>query len=218
MTKKIRSIQDLKDFITGRVPVIVRQVITDPSAFYGNMETSGGFEEPVAFVAVMSVALVVINLILALLGLGYAGPASAALISILIGPVVALLMSFAAAAIFFIIWRLMGSVQSFETAYRCIAYAGSIAPLTAILGIIPYLGSIAGLAWTCYIFVTASTEVHRCPRQKAVLVFAIIFVILALLSVGSQRTARKFEREMKFLEREAGKPMSYIAPDEARNG
>jgi hypothetical protein len=60
------------------------------------------------------------------------------------------------------------------------AYAMAISPITVLLGIIPYLGAILGLAWYLYLMVAASAEVHKIVQKTALIVFGIIFILLAI--------------------------------------
>jgi hypothetical protein len=82
------------------------------------------------------------------------GPAASffmGLAFIVIAPIATALFSFVSGAILYIIWKLMGSQEPFETAFRCGAYAAAISPLTTLLGVIPYLGSLLGLGWMTYL-------------------------------------------------------------------
>jgi len=120
-----------------------------------------------------------------------------------------LIGGFIGAAIAFVVWKLMGSVENYETAYRCCAYASAISPVTTLLGIIPYLGSIIGILMGTYYIVMASVEVHRIPAKKAWTVFGIIAAVLILLSLSGQFAARKMagdaERFKKEMKRPAGR-------------
>ena len=49
-------------------------------------------------------------------------------------PIAVAIGSFIGGAILFIIWKLMGSQEDYETAYRCGAYLMALAPITAIIG------------------------------------------------------------------------------------
>jgi len=89
----------------------------------------------------------------------------------------------------------MGSGESYETAYRCAAYASAITPITALIGAIPYLGMLAGLAWMVYLLVMASVEVHKIAARTAWLVFGIIAAVLALMGGCSELAARKMRKQ-----------------------
>jgi len=88
----------------------------------------------------------------------------------------------------------MGSQESYETAFRCAAYASAISPITTILNIIPFIGGVIGLLWGTYLMVIASSEVHNIRRKTAWIVFGIIFGILAIITITSQFAARKMKR------------------------
>ena len=127
-----------------------------------------------------------------------------------------LIFGFIGAAIMFVIWKLMGSDESFETAYRCGAYAAAISPITSVLGVIPYIGSLIGLAWGLYLVVTASVEVHKLPAKKAWMVFGIIGAVLAIMSLSAQASARKMQKGMADWQREWGtKPAKEMTPEDA---
>ena len=101
-----------------------------------------------------------------------------ALAGIIIAPIIVLVFSFIVAGILFIIWKIMGSQENYETAYRCAAYSSGIVPVTSVLGFIPYLGSVAGLLWGFYLIITASIEVHKIKSSLAWTVWGIIAALL----------------------------------------
>lgn len=173
------------------IPATVKQVITNPVEFYRAMPKGGGFADPIVFMAVLGAVGGILRALLSIVGLGGGLPRMASLGSIIMMPVVVLIGGFIAAALLFVIWKLLGSQKSYETAYRCWAYSAAIVPITVLLAPIPYAGSVIGLAWLLYLVVIASTEVHRIPAQKAWLVFGIIFVILALIVINGQIKIRR---------------------------
>ena len=87
------------------------------------MPKSGGFVEPLVFMVSMGVVSGVIQSVLALVGLSFAASFAMAIASIIIVPIMTGIFGFVGGAILFVIWKIMGSEQSFETAYRCGAYA-----------------------------------------------------------------------------------------------
>lgn len=173
----------------------IKGVITAPVEFYRNMPKGGGFGDPLIFALVMGVVSGVIQAVLGLVHLGAVVSTIAALGAIIMMPIWIVIGSFIGAAIMFVIWKIMGSNESYETAYRCGAFAAAISPITALLGLIPFVGALLGLAWMLYLIVTASVEVHKIPSQKAWMVFGIITAIFALFTVSAQLTARKVQRD-----------------------
>jgi hypothetical protein len=196
-------------------------VIKNPAAFFETMPVSGGFVDPIIFLAAMGIIAGLIQTIWSIVGLGAAVSFFMALAAVIIMPVFVVIFSFIGAGIFFVIWKLMGSDQSYEAAYRCIAYASAITPIMVLIGVIPYLGAIIGLLWMLYLMVVASEKVHKLYVRKAWIVFGVIFAILILLNINSQRMARnaqaqvdEFNRRMQTMENmtpeEMGKVMGEL--------
>lgn len=169
-------------------------VITKPAEFFRGMAKSGGFGEPLVFLVVMGVIGGVIRALLGVFHFGVVGSTLAAVASIIVVPIAVLIFGFIVAAILFVIWKLMGSNESYETAYRCAAYSAAISPITAVLDIIPFAGSLIGLAWGLFLLVNASVEVHKIAAKTAWMVFGIITAIMALMSTCGQLTARRIQK------------------------
>lgn len=192
----------------------MKKIVTNPTGFFRDMPTSGGFVEPLIFVAAMGVISGILQALLGVVGLGHGGSFAVSLLSIIIIPLAAVIFGFVGAAILFIIWKIMGSQNSYETAYRCGAYAGGIAPVTTLLAVIPYLGTILGLLWMTYIIVVASQEVHHLKAKTAWIVFGILGALATISSIGSQHTARQAAQEMDKWENSMGK-LEEMSPEEA---
>jgi len=180
-------------------PIIrtMREVILNPAGFFRKMPRSGGFVEPITFVASMSFIVGVINFILWPLDLGFATSFGMALLYVVIIPVFAVIFSFVGAAVLFVIWKIMGSQESYETAYRCGAYAAAITPVTTVVGVVPYIGSVIGLVWMAYIIVSASIEVHGIKQKIAWIVFGVLFGLLLIMNISAMYSARHFSSEME---------------------
>ncbi len=190
------------------------QVITNPVGFYQSMPRSGGFVEPLVFAIIMGVIGGVLQAILGVFGIGFAGTILMALASIIIGPIMIAIFGFVGAAILFVIWRLLGSQESYETAYRCGAYATAVTPVTSILNIIPYIGPALGVAWMAYLMIIASIQVHQVKPKIALIVFGILGGLLVVGSIGSQFTAKRMEKQMDKFQSEMGK-IDEMKPEEA---
>ena len=187
-----------KSLVNGIVSTALK-VITNPSGFYRDMPKTGGFQHPIIFLVVMMVVSMVIGYIgsLAHIGISPMGGmmGSGALAGIIIAPIIGLIFSFIAAGILFVIWKIMGSQENYETAYRCAAYSSGIIPVTSVLGFIPYLGSVAVLLWCFYLLIAASIEVHKIKSSLAWTVWGIIAALFIMLSLSAQYAARKFSGE-----------------------
>jgi hypothetical protein len=179
------------------IPQTAIKFITSPASFYREMPKKGGFVEPLVFMVAMGVIGGLIQAAAGLLGLNLAGGMAAGVSAIIIVPIVVVIGGFIGAAILFVIWKVMGSQEDYETAYRCGAYASAFSPILAIIGLIPYAGMVVTMLIWVYLIVTASVEVHQIPSGKAWLVFGIIGAIMIVGGVTSQMAAKKFTGQME---------------------
>jgi len=192
---------DPKDINFAAMPQTAIDVVTKPAEFFQGMPKTGGFLEPLVFAVVMGVIVGIIQAILGLIGLGpaggYGGGGMSGFGMIIFMPIAVAIGSFIGAAIFFVIWKLMGSQENYETAYRCGAYLMALSPITAVLGAVPYAGGLVSMAiFTLYI-VMASVHVHNIPSQKAWLVFGIIGLVFALGGFYTEYKARNMASSME---------------------
>jgi len=176
-----------------------RSVLTAPGEFYRQMPKSGGFLEPMLFLVVMAIVGAIIFITLGFLGLGTFGAMGVGIGTMILMPVMAVVGSFIGGAIMFVIWKLMGTQEPFEVAYRCVAYASAIYPITALLGLLPYLGSIVAIAWGMYLMFTATKEVHHLNEKTASMVFGILGLVLIVSNVSSEMAARRMATEVEKL-------------------
>jgi len=171
------------------------KVLTSPQAFFKEMPKTGGYVQPLIFMVVMGVIGGLIQSIFSIIGLKVATGLAMGVASIILVPIVTGIFGFVGAAILYLIWKVMGSQEDYETAYRCVAYISALTPITSILGIIPYIGGAVGIALAMYFTIIATIEVHRIPSQKAWLVFGIIGAILILLTITGEISSRRMARE-----------------------
>ena len=182
---------EAKDINFAAMPQTAVRVVTAPAEFFKSMPKTGGFVEPLIFAAIMAVIAGIIQALINILGLSYAHVGFAeSLGRIIVVPIVVVIFSFIGAAIIFVIWKLMGSQKDYETSYRCWAYLMALAPIVAIISIIPYVGGIINIAIYVYFIVIASTQVHNITSQKAWLVFGIIGAVLVLIGISLEYKAR----------------------------
>jgi hypothetical protein len=189
-----------KDIDFAAMPQTALNVITNPAGFFQGMPKTGGFLEPLVFAVIMGFIAGIIQAILSFIGLGpgagYGGGIHG-FSAIIFMPIAAAIGSFIGGAILFVIWKLMGSQEDYETAYRCGAYLMALAPIAAIIGAIPYAGGLIYMFTYVFYLVTASTHVHNIPSQKAWLVFGIIGVIFAIMVLSGEYKARHASSEME---------------------
>lgn len=174
-----------------------RTVLTAPEDFYRQMPKSGGLLDPILFLIVMAVVGAIILVLCGFMGLGPMGALGVGIGSLLFMPVMAVIGSFIGGAIMFVIWKLMGTQENFETSYRCVAFASAIYPVSALVGLIPYLGSIVGIAWGFYLMFIATKEVHHLNEKTASMVFGILGLILIVSNVSSEMAARRMSSEFE---------------------
>ncbi len=165
-------------------------VVRSPKNFYAQMPKSGGFAEPLVFLAVMGAAAGLVRAVLSVAGghLGVGLVAAAA--SVILTPILVAVFGFVGAAVLFAMWKLMGSQESYETAYRCAAYSAAIAPINAVLSAIPYLGAAVGVLWGAFLMIEASVETHKLRLETARLVFGGLAAVLVAASLSAQFAAR----------------------------
>lgn len=170
------------------VPRALR-VITAPDAFFRTMPKTGGFVDPIAFLIVIGIIDGLITWIAAVLNPAIPDSAVGASAVLVVMPVTMLLMGFVVATLMFFLWKIMGSREGFETAFRSVAYMVAISPITTAIGFFSYLNLI-GLLWSFYLLAIASIEVHRIPPRVAWTVFGVIAALFVILSLGLQRAGR----------------------------
>jgi hypothetical protein len=173
------------------------QIIKKPVGFYQRMPHSGGYVEPMIFLVVMAAVAGLIVTVFSFFGGGLAGMMVFGMAAVIILPIAAIISSFIGAAIMFVIWKLMGSDKNFETAYRCVAYASAIYPISAVLGLFPYIGAVLGIVWGMYLMIVASVEVHGVAINKAYIVFGILGLVMIITNVGSEMAAREAEARLE---------------------
>jgi hypothetical protein len=187
---------EAKDINFAAMPQMAVKILTAPADFFRGMPKTGGFLEPLVFAVIMGLLSGIIYALLGLFGLGSrAGMGSFSMIIFM--PIAAAIGSFIGAAILFVIWKLMGSKENYETAYRCGAYLMVLSPITAIISVVPYVGSIISMIIYLFYIVMASVNVHNIPAQKAWLVFGIIFAVFAIIGVSAEYKARNMKSSME---------------------
>jgi Uncharacterized protein conserved in archaea len=189
---------EAKDINFAAMPQTAVKVVTAPADFFREMPKTGGFLEPLVFAVIMGFIAGIIRAILSLFSVGYGAAGMAGGFSaIIIMPIAVAIGSFIGGAILFVIWKLMGSQEEYEAAYRCGAYLTALAPITAIISVVPYAGGIVNMAIFVFYLVTASIHVHNIPSQKAWLVFGIIAIVFALIGLTAEYKARNMSSSME---------------------
>ncbi len=197
--------ENSSSFNHGKVIEDAKSVITNPVNFYRNMPTSGGFLEPVIFVVVLAFIVAVVFMVFSLFGGEHLG-----LTGLIVLPIIMLIGSFISAGFMYLIWKLMGSSHGYETAYRCVAYSMALAPIMALVSVIPYLGTIIGALWVMYLMYIASIEAHKLDQKKAMITFGILAFFGVVVNVNSENTARNMQQNMSNYEGQMGRSTEDI--------
>jgi hypothetical protein len=184
------------------MPQTAIKVITSPATFFREMKKTGGFVEPLVFMAIMGVVAGLVQAVLAMAGLSVGVGVGMAIAVVFIYPIAIAILGFIGAAIIFVIWKLMGSQEPYETAYRCMAYLTALWPITTALGAIPYIGIVLTIAIMTYFYVIVSVEAHKIPSQRAWLVFGIIGAALILMGVGAEIAKRALQGKMQMYQQQ----------------
>lgn len=203
----------------AKIPQTAVKVLTSPAEFFGEMPKTGGFVEPLVFMIAMGVVAGLLQSILSVLRFQVGAGMAMGLDSVIILPIMIGIFGFVGAAILFLIWKLAGSQESYETAYRCGAYIGVLTPISVLLHLIPFVGAAASVLLMTFFLVTASVAVHNIPSRKAWLVFGMIGGLLVFFSVSAEFAARRIGREAAEYQKqaeEASKAMGKPSEEAAR--
>ncbi len=203
-------------FDVNRMIQTAIRVVTAPTPFFQAMPKTGGFGEPLVFAVAFGVLVGVLQFLVGLVGLPLTGMPGlgGGFAALILTPILVAVMSFVGAAVMFVLWKLLGSTETYETAYRCCAYMTAVFPLVFVVNLVPYLGILVGLGVSLYYTVAASVGAHGIPAKKAWTVFGILFALLALLNITGQIAARRLAGEaerMRIQAEETAKAMEKQA-------
>jgi len=194
----------VKSYFRGLIGIAIK-LITNPVDFFRTMPKSGGLVDPMLFMVFTVLIDVIMMFVESFVKHGAGVYGFGVLVgSFVIVTLIAVILSFFVAGVFYAIWSFMGSNENYETSYRCIAYLHIVVPITILLGVVPYLG-LLGIAWWLYLIVTATMAVHNLPAKPALLVFGIIAVLAGLAYYSSVSSAIRAKEHMQEFTRELQK-------------
>ncbi len=211
------------------------KILRSPAAFFREMPKRSGFSLPFAFMVMMGM---INGIVIGALGLfdiagNFIFSTGVAIMSLVLYPFLELsptpimstgmaiaamvlcplayaVFGFAGAGIVHAVWRLLGSRESFETAYDCVAYLSVFMPITTLLLVVPYGGLLICVALITYLYVLISREVHRVSAWKAWVTFGLIGAMLFLIGFGADFRAQQFKKKTAGLDA----VMSSTSPDQ----
>ncbi len=175
--------------IAARTGFIIRR----PRDFYMQMPLVGGYTEPLVFCLLMGVVSGLVATAFSLFSTGHIGSMSFGLLSIAVVPVAALTGCYIFSAIMLAIWKLMGSRQDFEVAFRCVAYSFALLPVAIAIAFIPYAGTLVATLWWFWLMFICSTDIHKLERRKSLLVILAIAALILLMNLSGEKSRRQLD-------------------------
>ncbi|MBF0537845.1 MAG: hypothetical protein HQL03_06280 [Nitrospirae bacterium] len=163
------------------IPSTVLRVLLTPRKFFRGMHRKGGIIGPLVFMIVMGIFSGLIEAAINILRFKILDGIGKVVTTVLFVPVKVGLFGFVVALVLLIIWRVMGSRQSYETSYRCVASMSVLMPVMTVISRVPYWGGLAEIAIFVFFIVIVSEEVHEIPPTRAWLVFGILGLALAMM-------------------------------------
>lgn len=174
------------------------KVIKTPIGFYRQMPKEGGLTEPALFLAAMTFVGFLIMLIGKALILR-STDVTGGIIMLIVIPTIIIALSFVVAVILLAIWKILGSEENYETAYRSMAYTYAVLPISSLLVFIPVIGAMIGTVWIAYLLIVASVHVHRIKPSLAWLVWGLITLLFIGVNfsfdLGSRSAADKLTKK-----------------------
>ena len=205
-------------FDLGTVIDDAKRVLLDAPGFYRAMARGGGYVEPLIFIVVMGVVAGIVAAVGSMLFGGFRIGMGLGLGAIIFLPIMAVIGSFIGAAIMFVIWRLMGGTENYETAWRCIAYSFAAWPVMMLAQWIPYIGAIVAAGLFYWLMYHASVQVHGIAESRSKLVIGALAVLMMLMNWNSERSARIMEERAEQLGRQLEgqfENLENMSPEEA---
>lgn len=165
-----------------------KEVMQTPSDFYRRMPTTGGYSDPLTFAAISFAVSGILSAILRygisnVFGTPGKGLGFTMLFGIVIAtPILGIIGLFVGAAIFYVIFRILGGTGSYEGTLRFLSYATAV----QVLSWIPLIGLVLWI-YGIYLYIVGGSYVHRVSMGKsaiAVLLPSIVILILVLIVAG----------------------------------
>jgi hypothetical protein len=170
-------------------------MVKEPRRFFASLARTGGFGTPAGYALFWLFVSAVLELVVGRLRpqpirFGW-GVEIGWLIA---GPFILVGIGFIVSAVLFVIWHLMGSKENYETAFRVWAFTTPVAVAGAVLGIVPFLNTLA-LLYGLFLLVMASVETHRLSPQKSWTVWGILAALLFALVAASVIARTALQRQ-----------------------
>ncbi len=158
-------------------------ILFNPSRFYSSMPKKGGFGEPIKFFLLFSSIGLIINILGTSLMFGNPSLKDVPILFFSIEAAI-FIGGFIAAFLLHILWRLIGSRESYETSYRAFAYTAAISPVTSVIAFLPTVGIALAMAWVFLLLIIASSKVHGIKQPLAVAVWGVVGALMIMLTLS----------------------------------
>lgn len=150
-----------------------------PKTLLRAMSKEGGYGKPIVYALLWQYVASAVALIISLVrSVPMPWGITGKILMFGLTPPLMLCVGFFVTAFLFVVWHLMGSSHSYQTAFRVWAL---FAPL-GVLGAVPYVWLVL-VVYYFYLLVTASVEIHSIRPTKAWTVWGILLAIFAFLVV-----------------------------------
>jgi hypothetical protein len=178
-----------------------KEVILRPSDFYRRMPATGGYADPLTFVAISLIISVLLRALgsfiilksgvsssmLTLAGM-YDSEFNFSIFSVVIAFILGMVSLFIIALIINFLYQALGGTGSYEDTLRLVSYA--YAP--KVFSLIPILGFITGI-YELYILIVGGVIVHNVSLKKSaiavllptILIFLLILIVAVMLALFS---------------------------------
>jgi hypothetical protein len=171
-----------------------KEVIQSPSDFFRRMPTTGGYADPLTFAAI---SFAISGILSALLSFGISGIfgmhgrefSFLTLIGLVVAtPILGIIGLLIGAAIFYIIYKVLGGTGSYEGTVRFISYTTAV----QVLSWIPLIGLIVWI-YELYLNIVGGSFVHKVSMGKSaiaillpsILILILIFIIVGIAALGA---------------------------------
>lgn len=173
------------------------QILTKPNDFFNNLVVKDSILEPFLFYFVISTAVAIISAIYRIIfpfGPSTSASAEGSAIASFFGmvftiifiPIVVAISIFVSSAIMHLFVMMFKGEKGFKGTFNVLCY--SAAP--AILGVIPFIGGLAGTVWSIILGIIGYKYIHKLTTGKAaaaylipiavIMVLVLLFVVLVL--------------------------------------
>jgi hypothetical protein len=170
-----------------------RFIISHPRDFYGQMPLTGGYAEPLAFCFTMGLASGLVAALFSLFVSGHLGKLGFGLVSVIVIPILAVAGCYIFTSIMFAAWKLMASRQDYEVSFRCVAYSFAVLPVSMVIVLVPYVGTLLTTIWWFWLMYICSTAIHKLGRDISMLVIGAMAGLVLLMNLTGEKSQRQFE-------------------------